>query len=195
MNSVAPTLRSAALAFCLATVLSACAGRYQGDVNSPYYVIPSGSRAILTQPITIPPEQVGVYIQNGKVLPWHEVNAYYTHCKFQVYKRKDTEQQVTPDDFLVKRVVQDQVQMLRWSPWQVAGMSLGMGVSMDGGPSLFTFANFMYLSSERQPHVWRLACGQWAYPGTMWAEYPSIAEMRKALGDLIKLDLPPTGNK
>jgi hypothetical protein len=195
MTTVTPSPNSRALVLCVAALLSACStARYQGDEGSPYYVIPTGTRVVLKQALTIPPEQVGVYIQNGKVLPWPEVNAYYAHCKFELRDRKDTEQNVNPDEFIVTRVVQDVVHMVNWGRWQTAGVSMGIRVGdMDGGASVRTYATYIYLGSDRQPRVFRLGCGHWAYPGTRYAEHLSIAQMRKALGDLVTLELPAKG--
>jgi hypothetical protein len=195
MTTVTPSPNSRALVLCVAALLSACStARYQGDESSPYYVIPTGTRVVLKQALTIPPEQVGVYIQNGKVLPWPEVNAYYAHCKFELRDRKDTEQNVNPDEFIVTRVVQDVVHMVNWGRWQTAGVSMGIRVGdMDGGASVRTYATYIYLGSDRQPRVFRLGCGHWAYPGTRYAEHLSIAQMRKALGDLVTLELPAKG--
>lgn len=193
MTSVAPGLASSVLGVCAAALLSACSSaRYQGDESSPYYVVPIGTRVVLKQALSVAPEQVGVYIQNGKVLPWPQVNAYYAHCKFELRERKDTEQKVAPEAFIVTRVVQDVVHMVNWGRWQTAGLSLGMRVGNmdDGGASVQTFATYLYLGSERQPRVFRLGCGHWAYPGTRYAEHLSIAQMRKALGELITLELP-----
>jgi hypothetical protein len=196
MTSITPRLKSGVLVVCVAALLSACrTARYQGDENSPYYVVPTGARVVLKQALTVPPEQVGVYIQYGKVLPWPEVNAYYAHCKFELRDRKDTEQKVDPDEFIVTRVVQDLVHMVKWSRWQTAAMSLGVRVGgMDDGPTVRTYATYIYLGSDRQPRVFRLACGHWAVPGSRYAEHLSIAQMRKALGDLVTLELPAKGN-
>jgi hypothetical protein len=182
--------------FGVATLLCGCStARYQGDENSPFYAIPAGTHVVLAQALAIPPEQVGVFIQNGKVMPWSRINQYHAHCKFEMRDRKDTEQRVNPDEFLVTRVVQDVIHMLKWGRWQVAEASLVKRVSSkdDGGPSVMTYATYMYLASERQPRVFRLGCGHWDYPGTRSAEYLSIAQMRKALGDLITLQLPAKG--
>lgn len=192
MTSVMPSLRLSALVACLAALLSACGtARYQGDESSPYYLVPTGARVLLKRALAIPPEQVAVYIQNGRVLPWPEVNAYYAHCKFELRERKDTEQNVDPDEFIVTRVVQEVVHMVRWGRLQTAGLRLGLRVGgMDDGASVQTYATYIYLGSDRQPRVFRLGCGHWAYPGTRFAEHLSIAQMRKALGDLITLELP-----
>lgn len=194
MTSVIPSLKSSVLVACLAVLLSGCGtARYQGDESSPYYVVPAGSRVVLKQALAIAPEQVAVYIQNGKVLPWSEINAYYAHCKFELRERKDTEQRVEPGEFIVTRVVQDVVHMVSWGRLQTAGLTLGVRVgTMDDGPSVQTYATYLYLGSDRQPQVFRLGCGHWAYPGSRYAEHLSIAQMRKALGDLIRLELPAT---
>lgn len=178
-----------------AVLLAGCQSlRYEGDENSPYYRLPTGSRVQLKQTLAISPEKVGVYIQNGKIMSWSEIDHYHAYCKFEVRKRKDTEQQVLPDEFVVTRVVQDVVHSVRWGEWQVAETLLGMRVSdKSGGPSLWTYATYMYVASDRQPHVFRLGCGHSAYPGSREAVHLSINQIRRALGDVIVLRLPVKG--
>jgi hypothetical protein len=47
----------------------------------------------------------------------------------------------------------------------------------------------MDLHSDTQPDVFRLTCGQWGYPYD--GKHVSVDEMRRALGDVITLHLPP----
>ena len=194
MTPAMPSLKSTVLVACLAMLAACSTTRDHGDESSPYYLVSIGARVLLKQALAIPPQQVGVYIQNGKVLPWSEINAYYAHCKFELRDRKDTEQKVDPGEFIVTRVVQDVVHMVSGGHAQTAGLSWSARIgTMDDGASVQTYATYLYLGSDRQPQVFRLGCGHWAYPGSRYAEHLSIAQMRKALGDLITLELPAKG--
>jgi len=169
---------------------------YTRDETSPYYVLPSGSRVVLHQALSVPPEKVGVYIQDGKIKSWSDVNHYHAHCKFEVRERKDSEQQVKPEEFIVTRVVQNLVHSVRWGQWRVADASMAMRVSsQDGGLSLWTYATYIYIASDRQPQVFRLGCGHSAYPDAPEAIHLSIERMRRTLGNLVTLHLPPPGNR
>ncbi len=191
MTAATRSLRVSLAALGAAALLAACSSaRHPGDENSPYYAVPAGARVALRQALVIAPEQVAVYIQNGKVVPWVQVNAYYPHCKFEVRDRRDREQTVNPDEFIVTRVVQEVVHMVQWGRWQTAAASIGIRVGdMDDGASVRTYATYLYLASDRQPQVFRLGCGHWAYPGTRYAEHLSIQQIRAALGEVLTLQI------
>ena len=172
-----------------AFTLAACQTTYEGNEDSPYYVVPPGTPLLLKQPLTIPPEQVSVWLQDGRVIDANDARVYYPHCKFEVRERLPTAQTVAPDEFIVTRVTQSLMHTVRMpepSERMVArvGVSIGMGTN---GPSVETFATRMNLGSDRQPNVMRLTCGRWAYPYD--GEHLSINEIRRALGDVFDLRL------
>lgn len=182
------------LAFGLA--LGACqTARYEGDVSSPYYAPPAGTRVILNREITIPSEQVSVMLQNGEIVRAGEINTYHPHCKFEVRRRLEVAQAVKPDDFLVTRVERSLLHSVDAGAVLHARVSVGIGIGIGvgggvngDGPSVQTYATRMNLHSDRQPDVLRLTCGQWGYPYD--GEHVSVNGMRKALGDVITLKLP-----
>jgi hypothetical protein len=165
--------------------------RYAGDENSPFYEVPVGSRVTLTRELVIEPEQVAVFLQNGRALPWPQINPQYPHCKFEVRERRSDAQTVKPDEFAVTRVVREVTHTVDSGRLQLAGVGLALRVGgVDGdGASVRAFATYLYLRSERQPQVFRLGCGHWDYPGKSSAEHLSINAMRKALGEVVTLSI------
>jgi len=178
------------LALGMLGLLAGCAtASYQGNENSPFYVVPVGARATLTQSITIAPENVAVFIQNGRVLPYAEVNRYHPHCKFELYTRRAESQTVAPDEFTVIRAFQEESQSVQTEPLRYARLRLAVIGDADvSGPSMMAFATRLYLRSAKQPDVYRLTCVQWGFPREL--QHVSIAEMRHTLGELIALQLP-----
>jgi hypothetical protein len=173
--------------------LAACqTADYEGNENSPYYLIPVGSTLTLTRTVTIPAEQVAVYLQGGEVVPAGRTNQYYPHCKFELFHRRDTGQTVQPDDFEIIKVVQETSDSVALDSLQLAQMSAGIGlnVGMDhGGASLQTYRTRLMLRSAKQPDVYLLSCGQSAYPSE--GQHVSIMEIRKVLGKIFTLQLAP----
>ena len=171
--------------------LAACqTAAYEGNENSPFYPVPSGSTLTLTRSVTIPANQVAVYLQGGEIMPASRINQYYPHCKFELIHRRDTGQTVRPDDFEIIRVVQETGHSVALAGLQTAQMSVGIGINvgMDrDGSSLQTYSTRLMLRSARQPQVFRLSCGQAALPHE--GQHVSINEMRKALGNLFTLEL------
>ena len=179
----------------LALLLMGCqTTSYEGNENSPFYLVPAGSTAQLTRELTVPANQVAVYLQGGEIIPPERINQYYPHCKFELHRRQDTAQAVQPDSFEVTKVVQDIGHSVALDGVQLARVSVGIGVHIgmrggDGG-TLQAWSTRLALRSARQPQVFRLSCGQSALPHE--GRHVSISEMRKALGGVFVLELPPS---
>ncbi len=164
---------------------------YEGNEKSPFYLVPAGSTLKLTRDLTIPANQVAVFLQGGEVIPSDRINQYYPHCKFELRRRLDTPQAVPPDSFEITQVVQEIGHSVASEGQQVARMSVGIGINIGltggDGASLQTYITRLVLRSTRQPEVFRLSCGQAALPHE--GEHVSISEMRQALGNVFALDL------
>lgn len=189
------------LALLPALWLAACqTTSYEGNEASPYTLVPVGSTVTLTREITIPAENVAVYLQGGAVVPSGRVNQYYPHCKFELRTRRDTAQTVTPDEFAVVKVAREIGHSVAYDGVRLARVSIGIGVNigLDGdGGSLQAYSTRLTLRSARQPDVFRLSCGLEALPHE--GEHVSIADMRRALGGVFTLELagrgkPPAGS-
>ena len=171
------------------TFLTACQTMaYEGNEDSPYYKVPIGSKLILHQDIEIPPHLAGIYLQGGKILPLAQVNQYYPHCKFEVFKLKDTPQPIKADEFSIKKVVQEMTHSVSTGRLQLAAVSIGVGIHIgldDDSSPLQTYVTRLDLHSEKQPDVFRLSCGLWAYPPK--GQHVTIREIRQVLGEVFTL--------
>lgn len=172
--------------------LGACQTNYAGNENSPYYVLPPGTRLVLKQTLTIAPEQVAVWLQDGRVIAANDARVYYPHCKLESRRRLSTPQTVAPDEFIVTRVTRALTHSVRLpDATERLHTALGIGINIgNDGPSVQTFATRMDMGSDRQPHVMRMTCGQWAYPHD--GQHLTIAEIRHALGSIFELRLAET---
>lgn len=175
----------------LAMLLVGCqTPSHEGNEKSPFYLVPVGSTLKLTRDLTIPVEQVAVFLQGGEVIPADRINQYYPHCKFELLRRLDTSQSVQPDSFEITKVVQEIGHSVAFEGQQVARMSVGIGIirlTGSGGGRLQAYSTRLLLSSARQPQVFRLSCGQAALPHE--GEHVSINEIRKVLGGVFTLEL------
>jgi hypothetical protein len=171
--------------------LTACqTAAYEGNENSPFYLVPTGSTLTLTRTVTIPADKVAVYLQGGEVVPAGRINQYYPHCKFELIHRRDTGQTVQPDDFEIIKVVQETGDSVALDGLQTAQLSVGIGINvgMDSdGSSPQAYRTRLMLRSIRQPQVFLMSCGQEALPHE--GQHVSINEMRKALGNVFTLEL------
>lgn len=169
--------------------LTACQTTYDGNEDSPYYVVPPGSRLVLNQTLTIPAEQVAVWLQDGQVIAPNDTRTYYPHCKLESRRRLPTAQVIEPDEFIVTRVTRSLMHSVRIpdaSDGLLAAVGFGINIG-NSGPSVQTFATRMDLGSDRQPDVMRLTCGQWGYPYD--GRHVTIDEIRRALGEVFALRL------
>ncbi len=177
--------------------LAGCSGiSYEGNENSPYYHIPVGSRLTLNQELTIPADQVAVFLQDGRVPPSTEVKHYYPYCRFELYSISDQARTVTPDELTIVKTVQHMMDGATGAadPVLYAQLSFGLRTDMSGdagGPSIHVFATRMDLRSTKQPDIFRLTCAQWGYP--VVDRHVTIAEIRRAVGDLFTLHLARQG--
>lgn len=161
-------------------LLGACQTTAARDEASPFYVPPAGSRLVLKQTLTIPAENIGVFIQGGRAVGNREVDQYLPHCRLEVRDRQETAQTVNPDDFLVQRVRRD-VQV-------VSNMETTRLVRVSHGPSFFIYRTLLDLQSAQQPQVRTLVCQHWGHPAL--DDHLSIRDMRRALGEVMTLELP-----
>lgn len=175
----------ALLPLCL--LLSACQSTGPLDENSPFHVLPSGSRLVLKQELTIPAHSAGIRLQGGRVVSDKDINLYHPHCRLEVHDVRETTQTVTADEFVVRRARQESHTVA------LPGLKkAGLRRSGTSSPSYFVFRTILDLRSERQPQVRWLTCQQWADPA--FGQHVTIREMRATLGGIITLQLPPTAS-
>ncbi len=168
---------------------------YQTNDSSPFYVVPTGTHVILSKELSIPPYQLSVYIQNGRVLPNTEIQHYYPFCKFELHQLSDSARPVPPDDMTVTKTSQLQWDgaVARIGEIHRAALSSPIRRSqMEGGyPPIQAFLTQMDLRSERNPEVYRLTCARFGYPNM--DHHVTVAEIRRTLDPLFALRLPGAG--
>ena len=169
----------ALLPLCL--LLGACQATGPLDENSPFDVLPSGSRLVLKQELTIPAHTAGVLLQGGRVVSGQDVNQYHPHCRLEVHDVRETAQTVATDEFVVRRARQESQTVAR------SGL-MKAEFRKPGGISFYVFRTILDLRSERQPQVRWLTCQQWADPAL--GQHVTIREMRAALGEIITIQIP-----
>jgi len=183
-------MRFAIVVVPLVTFLAACQTQFAGNEDSPYYLPPAGSHVVLNQAVTVPPNEVGVFIQGGKVVARGQVRYSEPHCKLELRRLATAARTIAPDDVLVTRVSRELGHSVDTATVQLADAARALGVSSDRDdmPSIRAFATYLYLGSDRQPEVYRLGCGVWDIPNE--GRHLSINEMRRTLGDIASLRLP-----
>jgi hypothetical protein len=187
----------------LAVFLAACQSAAP-DPSSPFYMPPAGSKLILNQGFVIPPHELKIFVQDGRLA--YGANEYYPFCKFELRDLKDTPQEVRPDEFTIDSVSRQTGVFAAFDQFDkrsllagigviggYGGISIGIGGTgisiFDGKPSPVVYGIRMDLSSSRQPNVFRMTCGHLQDPD-MGAHYLSIDEIRQALGGVFTLRLP-----
>ncbi|MBT8119373.1 MAG: hypothetical protein KJN89_06605 [Gammaproteobacteria bacterium] len=165
--------------------LAACSVNDTKDENSTFYAIPVGSVLKLNQDVTINANQVAIYIQDGRIMPYREVEKYYPNCKFEIYAISEQPRTVKADDFKIVKV-QDEIESS--SLKEKTQLASRGGVFMFGmldRSNVFNYATMMYLESDRQKDVYRMTCQHWE--DVRDDRHLSITQMRKAMGDVFTL--------
>lgn len=166
-------------------VLSSCQTSAVLDEDSPLRPPPPGSRLILNQAISIPAHSAHVVLQGGRVVSDKNINHYHPNCRLEVQKLSDSPQTLQPDEFVVRRARQE-----TRTAWHGDQPRFARRVSSDsnGGPSFFMYQTIFELQSVRQPQVRWMTCEQWGDPAI--GQHLTLREIRKALGDVMRLELP-----
>lgn len=146
----------------------------------------SGEFLILHQPLTIPADTTGLYIQDGQVSGSGH-SRFEPYCEFRVRKLKEVPQVIQPDTFQITRS-RGNTRIVDAKPVHVAGFRLSSGTSGDDGPSDIIETRELKLYSAKQPDVILLDCGGAEdIPG--YAVAPGRTEIQKALGKIATISL------
>jgi hypothetical protein len=154
--------------------------------SSHFFSVKQGSRLVLNRALTIPPNQVSVYVQNGEVKSQPDVDFYYPNCKFELYSISEQQRRVEPDTFRVHRVV-DERNEVSLGQRTYAPLGGAVGLSMGDAPQVYNYTTVMYLESALQPDVFRITCQHWE--DVFFDKYLSIEQMRQAMGGVFTLEL------
>jgi hypothetical protein len=160
-------------------LLVACQPRVY-PIDSPYYRIPLGSELILNKNITIPPNRARVFIQNGHLLKANAVDQYYPFCEFEILTLSDQSQTIQTDRFQIHELskqMKTSRQQLRYASTSLDHLD----------QPLIAYNTVMYLTSSRQPDVYRLSCMYWTDDNM--DNHLTLEQIRKTLGKLFSIDI------
>jgi hypothetical protein len=195
-----------------ALLLAACVTPDATDPTSRYYEFPTTTSVVVEQEIAIPPGTAHAKLQGGATVPHAQLRRYEPHCELEVNDVLDTAQSVHPGHFAVTRIQRQQqwgaletaILLAAAAPdgeWVTAGSriggSVGVGIGFgtrvgrrdDGGGSFALYSIHLRLQSAEQPNVRELRCNA-GWDIMPHVQYPTLAEMRAALGPLIRIAIP-----
>lgn len=173
------------------SIITACSVNTVKDEDSEFYAVPVGSKLILNQDATIRGGQVAIYVQNGEILRYKEVNKYHPNCKFEIYTISEQPRSVQADTFEIIKVVdeiessslQNNVQLAALDNMAINIVALGL---LDHS-QMFNYATMLYLSSDQQKDVYRMTCQHWE--DVRDDRHLSISQMRQAMGEIFTLKI------
>jgi hypothetical protein len=171
-----------------ASWLAACETAYQNGVpneRSPWFLVPVASKLVLHRSIEVAPGQGAAYLQNGRLLPWYDVDQHGSYCALSVPARWDVAQRVSPGEFVVRRVSQRPLFTLATA--EGGALRRVATRDRDGGMTYEVLATVMDIHSERQPEVRALTCASWCLPQGRMCN--TVADIRRALGPYITVEL------
>lgn len=193
-----------------ALLIGGCTIPPVSDPASRYYDIPTGSSFKVRQDIEIPLGWARAHLQGGRVVAMAALRRYEPYCEIEVNDVSDTPRQVVrAGSFTITRVWRDQEISAAESDVKLAaggaesGFDFGSGgatrfdfsrgiqlgeVERDSGSLLVLNLVRLRLNSPEQQQVRELRCTSgWA--DRMLAVYPTVAEMRGALGELASIEI------
>ena len=169
------------------TVLAGCSSYDVRDEDSVFYAVPVGSTLVLNQQVNIRGDQVAVYVQNGELMQYDEVNFYLPNCKFEIYTMSEQPRTVQADTFKIIKVEDDIESSSLPKSTRLAALDNALTYGLLGRSYVFNYATLMYLNSEKQKDVYRMTCQHWE--DMMDDRHLSIRQMRQAMGDVFTLEI------
>jgi hypothetical protein len=179
------------------SLIAGCAPISVSDVASQYYQLPANTTVVVRQTIVIPPGTAHVTLQDGRIVTIDHLRRYEPFCEFEVNDVVESEQQVRPGRFAAARIIRQQLLGAERQQMLLAANTVTENAN-DNGIGTMLLAELdvplvlnevhLRLHSAEQPNVRELRCaGGWAFPSTV--SYPTLAEMKLALGALISIEI------
>jgi hypothetical protein len=173
----------------LAACLAACETAYKDGVpneRSPWFLVPVASKLVLHRSIEIAPGQGAAYLQNGRLLPWYDVDQHGSYCALSVPARWDVAQLVSPGEYVVRGVSQRPLFTLAAA--QGGALRRVATRERDGdGMTYEVLATVMDIHSQQQPEVRALTCASWCLPQGRMCN--TVEDIRRALGPYFTVEL------
>lgn len=170
-------------------LITGCAGKK-------YAVVPPVNTAYnlqVNQSFEQLPNYTRIYFQQGNRVIQGNLDRWTTYCRLHVYNKTQQADYLTAVEKGIFGV--SEVSIYRQSSRYVNGWNIyasnanGFGLYSQGVdlPSYYLYRVELKLDSTDQPDVQTLICSKkWATRGNY---YPSLAEIREALGDIVELKM------
>jgi hypothetical protein len=169
----------------VAMMLTGCQQIPVQDEASEFSRIVPGSYIVLHQNLTVPEGHARVFVQKGKVRAMGRLNQYYPHCDFEVRKVSDGTMQVLAGRFLVTHLAVGEERVVQRSQ---GFYRAALTMSGDYLPAMVAPYVHHQLHSDSQPQVMRLTCHS-GFTELNDAVYPSVRDIRKALGSIASVEI------
>lgn len=168
-------------------LMAACSLSDSKDEASYYYAVPVGSSIRLNQALVIKGDQVAIYVQDGELMSYDEVDKYQPNCKFEIYTMSEQSRTVQPDTFEIIKVVDEIESSSIKEEVYLADASHAYVFGALDRSYVYNYATMMFLRSEKQKDVYRMTCQHWE--DMLDDRYLTIAQMRKAMAEVFTLIL------
>jgi hypothetical protein len=136
--------------------------------------------------VEIPGGETRIFLQNGEPMKKSDFDRYKPSCSLEVRKLADRPREIEPDSFVVTQVQRLTEEVVERSTPPSGLMKVDREV---GGKPLVVRGYHLWLGSDKQPDVMRMTC-LGAFDDINRADPPSLAEVKKSLGDYAELILP-----
>ena len=174
-----------------------CAPINVTDVSFSYFHLPTSTMVDVRQPITIPKETAHVTLQDGQVVAIDRLRRYEPFCELEVNDVLESEQQVRPGRFAATRIIPRQELGAQPQPVRLTANTVTANeINAASAPWILAALDdalrlnqvHFRLQSAVQPNVRELRCaGGWAFTSNV--AYPTLAEMNRALGALVSIEI------
>ncbi len=172
-------------------VISGCGASLENNTVRP----PVSPAAIVqvNQQLEIPDGKARVYIQGGAIIAYRKKDEWSTYCSLlmqQKHASGEPKLSILPGQFKITKVIESEDGQGTGRTY-VASLGWFIDVNAQGAYHVI-YAVEMRLSSADQPGVRALICEKRADTMGIYSihNYPTLAEIKTALGDTIEIKMP-----
>ena len=146
----------------------------------------SGGSFVLHREVSIDPSYAHIVFQGGVAA--HGASEFEPRCELEVRKVLETSQTIPAGNFRIGKVRGVQRYVRQPGANMLAAAGGAMQLADDSSNEWYMYTYHMQLLSEEQAEPPVLICGG-AYNYPFYARYPTLQEIREALGDYASLTL------
>lgn len=185
-------LTGVTLLIILQALLTACGPVTIRDTDNQLNIPIQDWQLVLHRGVTIPANRTRIFLQNGRLV--YGINEFEPHCQIRVKTIAEHTQTIAADQFRIERVFGTEDQVVTSGRIRLAanGGMVMAGGGNGNGESRIIYLYFLTLKSDKQPQVSFLVCGGLLDEPPL-ADYPSVQDIRRSLGDVAELIIPGEG--